>query len=256
MPDIIELFSYAQSPYAAKVHACLNAKGVDFSVNYVNPIRVKKEIAFSGQLQIPVVRYGNVVKQDSTPICLWLDENFSGDIRLIPNQAGLREQVLAIDNWIALQLIPSSFKLLMHSPAKQRRHNFWRLANTLNHSVSGGLNPLLRLAWPWLVPQASFIRQMLDKLDASESATTMRKRMYQHLIDTLDGKPFLVAGDSPTLADLAAYPQIINLYEGGLEGFDDFLSYPELVEWLRRVSPFAESTLPLLPASCKKRHFV
>jgi glutathione S-transferase len=75
-------------------------------------------------------------------------------------------------------------------------------------------------------------------------------------VDTLDGKPFLVEGDSPTLAGLAAYPQVVNLYVGGLDGFDGFLRHPELVQWLRRVSHFAESKQPLLPEKCKKRNLV
>lgn len=92
------LYSYALSPYAGKVHAFLNFKQLPFRVHYVNPLRAAKELDFTGQHFVPVVRIGEQWRADSTPIGLWLDEVFP-ELPLLPEGDAERTAILAIDQW-------------------------------------------------------------------------------------------------------------------------------------------------------------
>ena len=70
----VRLYTYAMSPYAAKVHCFLLYKGLDFECFYINPLRVAKDLPVGRQ--IPVLTIDGESRADSTPIGLWLDERF------------------------------------------------------------------------------------------------------------------------------------------------------------------------------------
>ena len=93
----ILLYTYAMSPFAAKVHCFLLYKGLDFECFYINPLRVKQHLPVGRQ--IPVVTIGDESRADSTPIGLWLDELFPDRPRLLPADGPERERLLAIDTW-------------------------------------------------------------------------------------------------------------------------------------------------------------
>ena len=108
MGDPIRLYTYAMSPYAAKVHCFLLYKGLDFECFYINPLRVSKDLPIGRQ--IPVLTVGGESRADSTPIGLWLDELFPHPPRLLPEEGDERARLLAIDDWVTNHLIPGSFR--------------------------------------------------------------------------------------------------------------------------------------------------
>ncbi len=74
MPDI-KLYGYSTSPYVRKVGCCLHYKELSFEFVPVNPTD-PREIAFTGQTQVPVLKIDDEWRSDSTPLAMWLDELF------------------------------------------------------------------------------------------------------------------------------------------------------------------------------------
>ena len=71
----IELFTFANSPFGAKVYWALVFKRASFEIAYVNPLTTR-EIKFSNQSIVPVLKVGDKWTQDSRENCLWLEELF------------------------------------------------------------------------------------------------------------------------------------------------------------------------------------
>ena len=67
------------SPYVRKVTACLALKGVDYEIDPITPFYGGEEFERLSPLRrIPVLVHGDLVLCDSTVICAWLDEAYSG----------------------------------------------------------------------------------------------------------------------------------------------------------------------------------
>ncbi len=68
------------SPYVRKVLACMALKGVDdYEIDPITPFFGDDEFARLSPLRrIPVLIHGDLVLNDSTVICAWLDEAFPG----------------------------------------------------------------------------------------------------------------------------------------------------------------------------------
>lgn len=253
MDNEIVLYSYALSPYAGKVHAFLNFKKLPFRVHYVNPLRAAKELDFTGQHFVPVVRIGKEWRADSTPIGLWLDEVFP-ESPLLPQGDTERTSILAIDRWVSDSLIAGNFRTLIQSGSVHRKFNFRRAAKILDLTVANGFPRPLQWLWPWLAPHAPFIKKLVASLDQSESVMKMQQRHCTELVDYLGQGDFLGGMSSPSLADLAAYQQVVNHYRAGYLGMDAFLEYPRIVQWAKRVEHCAEGDIPTLPDVCVVNH--
>lgn len=249
MDNEIVLYSYALSPYAGKVHAFLNFKQLAFRIHYVNPLRAGKELSFTGQHFVPVVRIGQEWRADSTPIGLWLDEVFP-ESPLLPQGDTERSSILAIDRWVSDSLIAGNFRALTQSSAALRKFNFRRAARILDLTVANGFPRALQWLWPWLAPQAPFIKKLVASLDQNESVTQMQERHCTELVEYLGQGDFLGGMPSPSLADLAAYHQVVNHYRAGYQGMDTFFKYPRVVQWAKQVASYAEGKTPTLPEAC------
>jgi glutathione S-transferase len=67
------------SPYVRKVLACLALKGLDYEIDPITPFYGNDEFARLSPLRrIPVLIHGDLVLNDSTVICAWLDEAYPG----------------------------------------------------------------------------------------------------------------------------------------------------------------------------------
>ena len=67
------------SPYVRKVLACMNLKGLDYSVDPITPFFGNDEFERLSPLRrIPVLVDGDFAISDSSVICAWLDEAFGG----------------------------------------------------------------------------------------------------------------------------------------------------------------------------------
>ena len=67
------------SPYVRKVTACLALKGIDYEIDPITPFFGGEAFdRLSPLRRIPVLIHGDLVLNDSTVICAWLDEAFGG----------------------------------------------------------------------------------------------------------------------------------------------------------------------------------
>jgi glutathione S-transferase len=249
-PAPVTLYTYAMSPYAAKVHCFLLYKRVSFECFYINPLRIKQDLPVGRQ--IPVVTIGGESRADSTPIGLWLDDRFPALPRLLPESGDEREQLLKIDDWITHRLIPGSFRFFP-GEGLDRWLNGWRLAYVMSKTARGGLPLPLRAAWPFFIQRVAFVRRLLKMADDGLPLRESKRQLYGQLISHLDGGPFLAGRTAPSLPDLAAYPQFALFYLTGFRGGADILEYPEIMSWLSRMRPYVSGTPPLVPAVVRKR---
>jgi len=106
----ITLYSYEFSPFAAKVRCFLGYKNLDYKTHYVHPLRAKAEIPLGHQ--VPVIRVGDELCNDSTPIGIFLDEKFPQRPLLSMALTTQGKEILAVDSWVTAQLAPLCFRLM------------------------------------------------------------------------------------------------------------------------------------------------
>lgn len=246
----ITLYSYAMSPYAAKVHCFLLYKRLDFRCFYINPLRAKRELPVGHQ--VPVVTIGDESRADSTPIGLWLDEVFPDEPRLLPAEGAEREQLLKLDGWISQRLIPATFRLFP-GPGIDRFRNGWKLGSVMARTAEGGLPWALRIAWPLVISRVAFARRLVAQADDGLPVAESKRRLYETFAGHLQGGPFLCGRREPSLPDLAAYPQFALFWAHGFHGGRDVEQHPEIMAWLTRMRPFVSGDPPLVPAGVGKR---
>ena len=245
----IRLYSYAMSPYASKVHCFLLYKQLDFECFYINPLRVRRDLPLGRQ--IPVLTVDGESRADSTPIGLWLDERFPRR-PLLPAAGPEREALLDIDAWITNRLIPGSFRCYP-GDGIDRVRNGWKLSRVMAATARGGLPLWLRAGWPLLITWVPFARRLRRQADDGLPPRESKLRLYDELLARLEGGPFLAGRSEPSLADLAAYPQLALFYAAGFRGGEDIRERPALMEWLARVRPYVRGDPPLLPAQVRVR---
>jgi len=245
----IRLYSYAMSPYAAKVHCFLLFKRLGFECFYINPLRVARDLPLGRQ--IPVLTVGAESRADSTPIGLWLDELFP-ERPLLPGPGEERERLLAVDDWVTRRLIPGSFRSYPGTGI-DRFLNGWKLSHVMAHTAQGGLPLWLRAAWPVVIKRVAFVRRLLAQADDGLPVRESKLKLYDAFLAHLDGGPFVGGRDAPSLPDLSAYPQFALFYATGFRGSDDIEAWPQLMEWLARMRPFVSGEPALVPAVVRKR---
>lgn len=246
----VKLFTYAMSPFAAKVHCFLLYKRIPFECFYIHPLRLREDLPVGHQ--IPVVTIGDESRGDSTPIGLWLDERFPELPRLLPESGDEREQLLKIDDWVSHCLIPGSFRFFP-GEGFDRLYNGWMLAHVMGKTASGGIPALLRAAWPFFIKRVAFVRRLVEMADDGRPLAETKRKLYRQFIAHLGGGPFIAGRSSPSMPDLAAYPQFALYYMIGFRGGEGILDYPEIMEWMSSMRPFVSSMPPLVPAVVRKR---
>jgi len=248
----ITLYTYAMSPFAAKVHCFLLFKRVPFECFYINPFRLRQDLPIGHQ--IPVVTIGDESRGDSTPIGLWLDERFPELPRLLPESGDERERLLKVDDWVSHCLIPGSFRFFP-GEGLDRFYNGWRLSHVMGRTASGGIPAVLRAAWPFFIKRVAFVRRLVAMADDGGSLAETKRKLYREFIAQLQDGPFVAGRESPSMPDLAAYPQFALFYMTGFRGGEDILDFPEIMEWLARMRPYVSSMPPLVPTSVRRRAF-
>ena len=246
----VRLYTYAMSPFAAKVHCFLLYKGVEFECFYINPLRVRKDLPVG--VQIPVVTVGAESRADSTPIGLWLDELFPDHPPLLPRDGPEREHLIALDDWVTENLICTSFRSYPGTGIN-RFLNAWKLATVMAHTAQGGLPLRLRAAWPLIIGRVGFARRQVALADDGLPVRVSKFKRYDEFLARLEGGPFLAGRDEPSLPDFSAYPQFALYYVTGFRGGDDIVERPALMQWLRCMRPYLEGKPPLLPSHARTR---
>lgn len=245
----IALYAYAINPDAARVNCFLDYKELEFNIIYVNPLS-QREIRFTRQHRIPVLKIGETWKTDATAIGLWLEEQFPQKPLLGDSQAE-RELILQLNGWVDASLIPNCYRQLMEWESLfDWLRNGWRLGAVLQQTRS------LPLSVRLLMPALLKVRPLSGALNApvahAEPLAAVAERTCKELLERLGKGPFLGELTTPSLVDLAAYPQFIMPYLLGLRQGSAFFQYPRVLGWMSRV----QKTLPpnplLVPKECLK----
>lgn len=249
-PRKIRLYAYAMSPYAAKVHCFLLYKGLEFEPFYINPLRVRRDLPVGHQ--IPVLTIGEESRNDSTPIGLWLDERFPDRPRLLPDSGEDREKLIALDDWVTNSLIPGSFRSYP-GDGIDKFLNGWKLSSVMANTARGGLPWTIRVGWPLIVTRVGFVRRMVAQADNGLSVQEAKIKLYEDFLERLGRGPFLTERHTPSMPDLAAYPQFALFYCMAFRGGSDIERYPGLMAWLARMRPYVSGEPPLIPPHVRKR---
>ncbi|WP_262695760.1 glutathione S-transferase family protein [Kordiimonas aquimaris] len=231
----ITLYGYTTSPYVRKVSCYLYYKELPFKFVGVSPVEPEKTIAFSGGTQVPVLKIGEEWRRDSSKVGVWLDELFPAKPLLSQNDKD-RQKITAIDDWVSDQFIPgmifrSAIEAEMNDAFKKRA---WRLADIVS---SGAKMPdHIKEAWPEILKNAGFIKDLVAHLDMNEPFQVMQMRLIGELAQHLGNGPFLGGYDAPSMADLAVYGQMMFMYQVGLTDVLPLGEHPTLRPWLENVS--------------------
>lgn len=245
----VTLYSYVTSPFAMKVHCYLLYKKLTFNIVYVNPLNPSKELPI-GQ-KIPVLTIGEETRGNSSSLGVWLDEKFPDTPQLIPKDKQGQQNVYRIDQWITDNLIPTTFYSIYpkcNTSLWDSISNTLRLGYCVNKTTTNGLPLGVRFLWPLLIRKAGFIRHMIAPVAKQGSVRHCRMNMLSYLEDKLKNQPYLAGTDTPSLADLSAWPSLVVPYKMGLKGFEDFHDYPHVSQWVKDIEFLLDptQTLPTL----------
>ena len=240
----IKLYGYSTSPFVRKVGCCLFYKDLPFEFIPVNPME-PKEIAFTGQTQVPVLQIGNEWRTDSTLLAIWLDELFP-EKPLLGKTPQERKSILAMDSWVTDSLILAGFRSAYEGEMNATfRHRAWRLAAIVTSQTA--LPDEIRNAWPDLLKTAPFIKHMMCDVDESETLSEMLARVPLQLIENLQGGPFFGGRKEPSLVDFAIFPQVIFMYMVGIDQHLGLTLEPSLNKWLNNMTPLMPKNPLLVP---------
>jgi len=240
----IKLYGYSTSPFVRKVGCCLYYKNLPFEFIAVNPMD-PKEIAFTGQAQVPVLQIGDEWRTDSTPLAIWLDELFP-EKPLFGNTQQERDSILALDSWVTDSLILTGFRSAYEGEMSAKfRNQAWRLAAIVSSQTP--LSDEVRNAWPDLLKMAPFIKHMMCDVDRSETLSEMLARIPLQLIENLQGGPFFGGRKEPSLVDFAIFPQVVFSYMVGMEQHLGLTLEPSLNNWLNNMKPLMPENPLLVP---------
>ncbi len=245
----IKLYGYATSPYVMKVAVYLHYKGVPFEFVHVRP-RTNEAIKFTGQTQVPVLEIDGEWRKDSSPLGHWIDELYP-EKPLLPADPSARDTVLAIDDWVSDKLIPARFMeaLKWSNPINSIRSG-WRLAQIVNGGTP--IPALWRWMWPFAISKAPFIVAMQKHFPEDQSIQSIRQEIIDGFLERLADGPYLGGLDTPSLADLSAYPIFISGWRMGLHGAYEWKKQPKILDWMKRV----QAHLPDNPLPCDDRFIV
>lgn len=246
----IHLYSYPTSPYGQKVGCYLKYKRLDYRFIGVSPLD-NEQIKFTGQRQVPVLKIGDEWRKESSELGFWLDELFPKR-RIIPSDIARAKKVREVDDWVSRALIPAMFRGVVEWQSSFNSiTNGWRLAQTVNN-----ITPLpfyVRMIWPFAIRRAPFIVRMVAQLDLNEPMSHMMLRLEQEFVNHLNGQDYLGGRSEVSLADLSAFPIIVNAYMTGMRSKHFLIDRPEIRAWAERLAQQLPANPLLVPDSFIKR---
>ena len=232
----ITLYSYKNSPYALKLGVCLHFKKLAFESTAVDVLN-QSEIAFTNQKMIPVLAIDDEWRIDSTPLAIWLDERFP-DPPLLGRTPRERERILEIDDWVSHALIPMVFREFVEwehfVPWLIER---WRYARVLYRTKP--FPRILLAIYPFAligIGRTGFIKHIIQELPPGESMRALHERVLSEFRDLLGEGPFLGELAEPSLADFAAWPQLVATWVTGAQKQSFFLQHQDIEDWAIRVA--------------------
>jgi glutathione S-transferase len=247
MPSV-ELYHHGSSVCAAKVRLALAEKGVEWTGHYIDILKGEQfdpaYIKLNPKAVVPTLVHNGFVLQESTVICEYVDEVFSGGPSLVPADAKGRARMRLWTKAIDEILHPICGEVTF---ACSHRHTVARLgpdglaqflASTPPVSVTAG----------WHERKKEIVREGLQAKGIAKSITLYDS--YLGRIETALADHEWVAGDSFSLADIGLVPYVNRL---------DMMSMspmwtrdrPRVTEWFERTKArptFKPQMLDWVPA--------
>jgi len=243
----ILLYAEATDPYSAKVNCWLDYKGLEFNVIHVSPLS-RREIHFTEQFTLPVLKIGDEWRVGSTQIGLWLEERFP-DKPILGCSREQRELILQLDQWVDTRLITALLgRYIRNERFLDRVRNGWQLSAVLNRMRA--FSPLVRLMWPIILQRRASQNALVTAAQQPLQETDLQ--VCQEWLERLGQGPFLGELREPSLADLGAFPQWLLPYRLGLRWYYAFLEFPAILNWMRRM----QTTLPANPLLVSEDYLV
>ena len=191
------LWSWNLSPFAGKARIALAETGVEVELIEIDPrSRPPRLRELNPTNRVPVLEVGDVAIRESTAICEWAHDTAGG--ALWPADPADRAAARGMLRFVDDELTTNFF-------LSMRKQAFG-----------------------------------LDATDHPDLVATLRDRLsrrwatVERLLGRNDG-PWLIAGDEPTLADLAAIPLAVRLPAWTPELAPDPETYPATAAWLQRL---------------------
>jgi len=197
---MLTLHTFSISHFSEKIRWMLDVSGVAYVEKpWVPFFHIVPALRLGGSraTTVPILVTESGAVQDSTRILLWLEKHRT-PFGLMPSEAGLREQVLAIEerfDRIGAHVIRYAYRDALDD--SEGIKTVWTLdASPLQKRIVGAAFPLMRAAF----------RQMLQSSNPKAVASSERKileAMDWIAARTAGGHRYLV-GDSLTAADITA----------------------------------------------------
>jgi glutathione S-transferase len=191
----LRLWSWTLSPFAAKVRVAFAEKGIPLELVEVDPAhRPARLRELNPNGRVPVLELDGAALRESTVICEWLEETHP-DPSLWPQDATERAVGRGLLRWVDDEL-------------------------TVNYFLS--------------MRKAAF---GVDSTDHPDAVTHLRERLVrrwpvaEELLGRREGT-WLLGGENPTLADLAATPLAVRVGRWTPELAPDAERCPRTVAWL------------------------
>jgi glutathione S-transferase len=245
--ETITLYTYATSPYGAKVYWALIYKRVEFDIVYVSPLN-QKEIKFTNQKVVPVLKVGSEWRLDSTPLCLWLEELCPS-----PSFAGNSEQekraIQEAHEWVTHNLIALGFRLMADDQMRSSAFKAGRkLVQTLRQTPAG-VPWAFQFVWSTVLRQVAFIKRDAAMTDLTKPFWQVRPEIMDELNDKLTRSAYIAGTEQPSYADIAAFSRIATATEHNIEELIRASDTPAIQSWFERMLAAMPETYvpPLVP---------
>lgn len=207
MSNQIELFTYALSPYGMKVYWALMYKAIGFDLRYVDP-RSKREINFTKQPVVPVVKNGDEWKLDSGPICCWLDELYP-ERSIAGGDAQERAAILTADQWVTDNVIALGFRGVIENDKLFSAFRNGRILAQVMQKTSGNIPWWAQFVWVHLLRRTPFIINDASKTDKSMNLANCRDSTIKNLDKRLSKTGYIAETHGPSYADLSLFAQLV-----------------------------------------------
>lgn len=243
--DNIKLYAFALSPYALKVKCYLLFLGVDFETIYIDPLKVRTGLPVGKT--VPVLTINNESRNESSELGYWLNKRYP-EKQLIPDD--LLEKNKLADQWVNNRLINHVFRETTGfdegfiNKVKTRLKSSKSLALTVPNGI-----PFWFPALHVLLLDFTFVRHHIAMTDKTRTLTELKFELAREFETLLKGGPFLHGNDAPTMADLSAYPQIVQ--PKVIDGKGYFLLGDTVKNWVTAMESAVPNLVNCFPDSIK-----
>lgn len=241
--ESLRLFTYPNSPFGAKVYWALQYKQVEFELTYVNPFTVK-EISFTKQRVVPVLRVGDSWRQDSSETCLWLDE--AHPERPFAGETNKQKQaVLEADKWVTDNIVALHFRAIIDSNDKQiTKRNALKMANVIlpiTESMPSWLKKAVIPLWPFFLRNTGFVKRAAHRLDPNRNIQLLHDDVVAGFHNRIEETGFLAGTEHPSYPDIGAFAEVAFCTTHSFEGTLNVSSSPAIRNWYKRMCGYFPS---------------